>query len=109
MMNTRNSSQSKGACGKAAFYHQNFNFYTEKIFNESDELSGCVVGGENINNLRYADDTALLVESESTVQSIVVDVVRQNSDENGLSQWWPPSVSQDYGFAPGFLNNIFDD
>ena len=61
-----------------------FNLYTEKIFNESDELPGCVVGGENINYLRYADDTVLLVESESTLQSIM-DVVRQNSEEMGLS------------------------
>jgi len=57
---------------------------TEKIFNESDELSGCIIGGENINNLRYADDTELLAESESVIQSIV-DVVRQNSEEKGLS------------------------
>ena len=58
--------------------------YTEKIFNKSDGLSGFIVSGENINNLRYADDTAMLVESESTLQSIM-DVVRQNSEEKGLS------------------------
>ena len=61
-----------------------FNLYTEKIFNKSDELPGYVVGGENLNNLRYADDTALLAESESALQDIV-DVVRQNSEEKGLS------------------------
>ena len=47
-------------------------------------LPNCVVGGENLNNLRYADDTALLAESESALQD-VVDVVRQNSEEKGLS------------------------
>ena len=61
-----------------------FNLYTEKIFNESEALPDCIVWGENINNLRYADDTALLAESESALQSIV-DVVRQNSEEKGLS------------------------
>ena len=61
-----------------------FNLHTEKIFNESDELPGCIVGGENFNNLRYADDTALLAESESALQSMV-DVVRQNTEEKGLS------------------------
>ena len=55
-----------------------FNLYTEKIFSESDELPGCIVGGENINNMRYADDTALLAESESALQSIV-DVARQKA------------------------------
>ena len=83
-MNTLNSSPSKGVCGKAAFYHQNFNLYTKNIFNESDELPGCIVGEENFNNLRYTDDTALLAESESTLQSIV-DIVRQNSEERELS------------------------
>ena len=61
-----------------------FNFYAEKIFIESDELPGCVVSGENLNNLRYADDTALLAESESALEGIV-NVVRQNSEEIGLS------------------------
>ena len=61
-----------------------FNLYTEKIFNECDELPGCVVGGENLNNLRYTDDTALLAESESTIQGRV-GVVRQNSEEKGLN------------------------
>ena len=56
----------------------------EKIFNESDELPSCIVGGENLNNLRYADDTALLAESKSALQDIM-DVVRQNSEEKGLS------------------------
>ena len=37
-----------------------FKLYTEKIFNASDELPTGVVGRENFNNLRYADDTALL-------------------------------------------------
>ena len=75
-MNTLNSSQSKGACGKAAFYRQKrFNLYTEKIFNESDELPGCVVCGENVNNLRNADDTALLAESESALQIIIIIII----------------------------------
>ena len=68
---------------------------TEKIFNESDELPGYVVGEENLNNLRYVDDTALLAESESALQDIV-DVVRCNSEEIELSlnvekkqrRWW---------------------
>ena len=61
-----------------------FNLYAEKIFNESDELPGSIVGGENINNLRYADDTALWAESESVLSGIV-DVLGQNSEEKGLS------------------------
>ena len=60
-----------------------FNLYTEKIFNEIDERT-VIVGGKNINNLRYADHTTLLAELESALQDIV-DVVRQNSEEKELS------------------------
>ena len=60
-----------------------FNLYTEKIFRESDDLPGCVVGGENVNNLRYADDTALLAESEEELQNLI-DVVKRESENKGL-------------------------
>ena len=63
---------------------EHFNLYTEKIFNESDELPGCVVGRENLSNLRFANDMALLAESESALQEII-DVVRWNREEKGLN------------------------
>ena len=34
-----------------------FNLYMEKIFREIEDIEGMNVGGYNINNLRYADDT----------------------------------------------------
>ena len=73
-----------------------FNLYTEKIFNESDELPGCIVGGENFNNLRYADDTALLAESESALQ-VIVDVMRQNSEEKVLCTFHLFCMPQNHG------------
>ena len=36
-----------------------FNLYTEKIFREAEDMKGINIGGVNINNLRYADDTSL--------------------------------------------------
>ena len=39
-----------------------FNLYTEKIFREVEDMKGVNIGGVNINNLRYADDTVLLAE-----------------------------------------------
>ena len=41
-----------------------FNLYTEFVFREAEDLSGCA-SGDNINTLRYADDTALMAESET--------------------------------------------
>ena len=34
-----------------------FNLYTEKIFREVEDMKGVNIGGMNINNLRYANDT----------------------------------------------------
>ena len=48
-----------------------FNIYTEFIFREVEELEGININGKNINNIRYADDTALLANSESRLQVIV--------------------------------------
>ena len=44
-----------------------FNLYTELIMRNSrlDKLQARIkIGGRNINNLRYADDTTLMAESE---------------------------------------------
>ena len=56
--------------------------YSEKIFRESDELPGCVVGGENVNNPRYADDTVLIAESEKELQALV-NKMREESEKKG--------------------------
>ena len=37
-----------------------FNLYTDKIFRHVINTKGVNVGGKHYNNLRYADDTALL-------------------------------------------------
>ena len=37
------------------------NLYT-KIFRETQDMEGMNVGGHNTNNLRYVDDTSLLVQ-----------------------------------------------
>ena len=59
-----------------------FNIYTEDIFNNSN-LLGIKITGKNITNLRYADDTALMAESEEALQRIV-DEVKIKSLEKGL-------------------------
>ena len=60
-----------------------FNVYTEDIFEDSEELTGIVIGGLNITSLRFADDTLLMAESEEELQRIV-DAVREASLERGL-------------------------
>ena len=60
-----------------------FNLYTDIIFRNAEHLPGLKIGGETINNLRYADDTVLLAESESDLQQIV-DVIKEESEKFGL-------------------------
>ena len=48
-----------------------------------DELkAGIKIGGRNINNLRYADNTALLPESEEELKSLLMRV--KESERAGL-------------------------
>ena len=60
-----------------------FNLYTEPIFRVLEELPGLSVGGKNINNFRYADDTALVADSEEKLQKIV-NKVKEQSENLGL-------------------------
>ena len=58
-----------------------FNLYAEHIVRNArlDELqAGIKTGGRNINNLRYADDTTLMTESEEEVKSLLVRVKEES-------------------------------
>ena len=51
-----------------------FNFYAEYIMRNArlDEAqAGIKIAGRNINNLRYADDTTLMAESEEELKSLL--------------------------------------
>ena len=45
--------------------------------------AGIKIAGRNINNLRYADDTALMAESEEAVKSLLMKV-KEESENVGL-------------------------
>ena len=52
-----------------------FNFYAEYIMQNArlDEAqAGIKTAGTNINNLRYADDTTLMAESEEELKSLLI-------------------------------------
>ena len=62
-----------------------FNFYVEYIMRNSglDEAqAGIKIAGRNINNLRYADDTTLMAESEE-FKSLLMNV-EEESEKGGL-------------------------
>ena len=63
-----------------------FNFYAEYIMRNAgldDSQAGNKIAGRNINNLRYADDTTLMAESEEELKSLLVKV-KEESDNVGL-------------------------
>ena len=54
-----------------------FNLYAEYIIRKSglDEAqAGIKIAGRNINNLRYADDTTLMAESEEELKSLLMNM-----------------------------------
>ena len=54
-----------------------FNLYAEYIVRNAglDEAqAGIVIAGRNINNLRYADDTTLMAESEEELKNLLMKV-----------------------------------
>ena len=63
-----------------------FNFYADYIMRNTglDEAqAGIKIAGRNINNLRYADDTTLMAESEEELKSLLIKV-KEKSEKVGL-------------------------
>ena len=62
-----------------------FNFSTEYIMRNAgleEAQAGIKIVGRNINNLRYADDTTLMAESEEELKSLLK--LKEESEKVGL-------------------------
>ena len=63
-----------------------FNFYAEYILRNAgleETQAGIKTARRNINNLRYADDTTLMAESEEELKSLLLKV-KEESEKVGL-------------------------
>ena len=63
-----------------------FNLYAEYIMRNAgleEAQAGIKIAGRNINDLRYADDTTLMAESEEELKSLVMNV-KEESEKIGL-------------------------
>ena len=63
-----------------------FNFYAEYIMRNAglqEAQAEIKIAGRNINNLRYADDTILMTESEEELKSLLMKV-KEESEKVGL-------------------------
>ena len=62
-----------------------FNLYAEYLMRNAgleEAQVGIKIAGRNINNLRYADDTTLMAESEEKLKSLLK--VKEKSENVGL-------------------------
>ena len=63
-----------------------FNFYAEYIMRNvrlDEAEAGVRISGRNLNNLRYADDTTLMAESEENLNSLLLKM-KEESEKAGL-------------------------
>ena len=72
----------KGVCQGCLLSPCLFNFYAENIMRnaglEEETQTGIKIAGRNINNLRHADDTTLMAESEEELKSLLMKVKEES-------------------------------
>ena len=67
----------KGVCQGCILSPRFFSFYAEYIMRNAgleEAQAGIKIAGRNISNLRYADDTTLMAESEEELKSLLMKV-----------------------------------
>ena len=77
--------QIEGICQGCILSPCLFNLYTEYIMRNAgleEAQAGIKIAGRNINNLRYADDTTLMADSEEELKSLLMKV-REESEKIG--------------------------
>ena len=65
--------QDKGVCQGCILSPCLFNLYVEYIMRNAgleEAQAGIKIAGRNLNNLRYADDTTLMAESEEELEPL---------------------------------------
>ena len=76
----------KGVCQGCILSPRLFNFYAEYIIRnagQEEAQAGIKIAGRNINNLRYADDTIRMAESEEELKNLLMKV-KEESEKVGL-------------------------
>ena len=89
----------KGVCQGCILSPCLFNLFAEYIMRNAglDEAqAGIKIAGRNINNLRYADDTTLMAESEEELKSLLMKV-KEESEKAGLKL----NIKKTKTMAPG--------
>ena len=94
----------KGVCQGFILSPCLFNLYAEYIMRNAEieeAQAGIKIAGRNINNLRYADDTTLMAESEE-LKSLLMKVWAQTEQHSGCGAASPSQGHRDPGlWRPG--------
>ena len=95
----------KGVCQGCILSPCLFNFYAEYIMRHAgleETQAGIKIARRNINNLRYADDTTLMAESEEELKSLLMKV-KEESEKVGFKL---NSENEDHGiWSHHFMGN----
>ena len=67
--------------------------------------AGIKIAGRNLNNLRYADDTTLMTESEEELKSLLMKV-KEESEKVGLNLNIQKTKTKDHGIWPHHFMEI---
>ena len=76
----------KGVCQGCILSPCLFNLHAEYIMRNAgleEAQAGIKIAGRNINNLRYADDTTLMTETEEEPKRLLM-IVKEESEKAGL-------------------------
>ena len=99
-----------------------FNFYSECIMWNAgldESQAGIKTAGRNINNLRYADDTILMVESKEELKSLLMKSAKVDLNSTFRKLWlwhqsyhfmanrWGECGNSDRFYFPGFKNHCW--
>ena len=71
----------KGVCQGCILSPCLFNLYAEYIMRNArleEAQAGIKIAGRNINNIRYANDTTLMAESEEELKSLLMKVTEES-------------------------------
>ena len=63
---------------KAVYFHPAYLTYIMRNAGLDETQAGIKITGWNVNNLRYADDTTLMAESEEELKSLLMKVKEES-------------------------------
>ena len=94
----------KGVCQGCTLSPCLFNLYTEYFMwnaGQDEAQAGIKIAGRNINNLRYAEDTTLMAESEEELKNFLMKMKEESEKAGSKLNIEKPKI-----MVPGFITSL---